>query len=367
MNLSKSIDYLLENGGNLLCYRLHRDILHDFTPIEEENYLDKIYQSDDYQLLLSHIHENGYIGRGMHSLEKFKTSHLDDGEAAARYISNIGIPAETPFVHKFVMALRSHDVLEEEFSYYHPEIVRYINRDRGLNSGSTLGVLLNTCQALMGYGDDDAVKPFVEISYRAFTNLLHLNCIEDLVEFHPHLKRKYNYPTITPEAYFPCQYHLETLACTNSWRTSDSVERLAKAINYHDQICKDSLTFAVKIDGKQLMPLWAYTQPFYELSFPSKAPNHRKTLTCLAKTVGEKAEVVKRSRKTLEKLLDTDGILRTTFDTPYEKKHFKDNLRIAHPYAEIGLEPNHKQDRSIWCELTFWGVQFLYILGAAEW
>ena len=117
------------------------------------------------------------------------------------------------------------------------------------------------------------------------------------------------------------------------------------------------------------MPLWAYTQPFHELSFPGRAPNQRKTLTCLAKIVGEKADVVRRSRETLEEMLDTDegAILRTAFQTPYQKKCFKDNLRIAHPYAEIGLEPNHRKDSALWCELTFWAVEFLYILGAAQW
>lgn len=228
MNISRSIDYLLENGGDLLRYRLHWDVLHDLNSEEEENYLEKIQQSDDYKLLLSHIHENGYIGRGMHSWEKFKTSHLDDGEAAARYIANTGIPANTPFVYNFAMALRNDDVLEEEFSYYHPEKVRFVNRNLGLNSGSTLGVLLNACQALIGYGDDDVVKPFVDISYRAFTSLLELDSPQALVEFNPNLKCKYNYPTITPKTHFPCQYHLETLACTNSWRTSDSVELLAE-------------------------------------------------------------------------------------------------------------------------------------------
>lgn len=367
MDISMSIDYLLENGGHLLRYRLRRDVLHDLSPAEEERCLEKIEQSDDYRLLLSHVHENGYIGRRMHSLAKFKTSHLDDGEAAARYIANTGIPADTPLVYNFAMALRSDDVLEEEFSYYHPEKVRFANRNLGLNSGSTLGVAINACQALMGYGDDEVVKPFINISYRAFTGLLEMNSIQDLVEFNPRLKRKYNYPTITPETFFPCQYHLETLACTYSWRTPDSVELLAKAINYHDEICTDSLSFAVKINGKQIGPLWAYMQPFHELSFPDKAPNHRKTLTCLAKIVGEKADVVRRSRETLEEMLDADGILRTTFDTPYQKKCFKNNLRIAHPYAEIGLEPNHRKDSALWCELTFWAVQFLYILGVAEW
>lgn len=339
MNISRSIDYLLKNGGQLLRYRLRRDVLHDLNPGEEAGHLEKLRQSADYKLLLSHVHENGYIGRGMHSPEKYKTSHLDDGEAAARYIANTGIPADAPFVYNFVMALRNAAVLEEEFSYYNPEKARFVNRDLGLNSGSTLGVALNTCQALIGYGDDEAVKPFINISYRAFTSLLEVNSIQDLAEFNPRLKRKYNYPTISPETFFPCQYHLETLACTDSWRTPDSVELLAKAINHHDAICADGIPLAVKLNGKQIMPLWAYTQPFHELSFPGRAPNQRKTLTCLAKIVGEKADVVRRSRETLEEMLDTGegAILRTDFHTPYQKKCLKDTCESPILMLKSGL------------------------------
>ncbi|MBQ4353718.1 MAG: hypothetical protein IJC71_02375 [Clostridia bacterium] len=366
MDLSKSIDFLLENGRDLLLYRLHRDVLCDLTTDMEETYLAKIRETEDYRLLLSHIHENGYIGRGMHSWEKFKTSHLDDGENAARYIANTGLPKDTQFVRRFVQALRDDAVLEEEFSYYNPEKARFKNRSIGLNSGSSLGVLTNACQAIMGYGDDDAVKPFVEISYRAFTSLLAVGSVDELTDYNPELKRKYNYPTITPDTYFPCQYHLETLAAAKSWRTPASVQLLADAINHHDRICTETTSFAVKIDGKQVGPGWAYMQPFHALSFPNKAPNHRKTLTCLAACVGEKADVVKKSRETLEEMLDADGILRTSFDSPYQKRCFKDNFRIAHPYAEIGLEPDHRKDTAVWCELTFWAVQFLTILERFE-
>ena len=81
----KSIDFLLENGRDVIQYRLHKDILHDLTEAEEEMLLEKVMQTPEYQLLLTHVKPNGYIGIGMHSWEKFKASHLDDGENAARF------------------------------------------------------------------------------------------------------------------------------------------------------------------------------------------------------------------------------------------------------------------------------------------
>ena len=164
MNLSKSIDFLLENGRDVVQYRLHKEILHDLTPAEEENLLGRVMQTPDYRLLMTHVKPNGYIGIGMHSWEKFKASPLDDGENAARLLCNYAIPKETPIVRNFVAALRDDPVLEEEFSYYNPEKVRFANRALGINSGSTLDVLIYTMQALLGYGDDSEVAPFVKAS-----------------------------------------------------------------------------------------------------------------------------------------------------------------------------------------------------------
>lgn len=362
MNLSKSIDFLLENGRDVVKYRLHKEILHDLTSHEEEELLERVLQTSEYQLLLTHVKPNGYIGKGMHSWEKFKTSYLDDGENAARLLCNYAIPKEMPIVRNFVTALRDDEVLKQEFSYYHPEQVRFANRTLGINSGSTLDVLIYAMQALLGYGDDPEVAPFVDASYRAFVSLLDIGSLSELTDYNPNLKRKYNYPTITPDTYFPCQYHLETLAVTRRWRTEESVSKLVDAINHHDRILKPGDGFAVKLAGKQVGPAWAYMQPFLPLSFPGEAPNQRKTLTALARIGGERIDVVRQSADVVRNMLEGDGVMRITFENAKQKAMFRSNFRAAHPYAEIGLEPDHKKDTALWVELTFWAVQFLHIL-----
>lgn len=359
---AKSIDFLLKNGRDVIQYRLRKEILKDLTESEEEKLLEKVKQTPDYQLLLTHVKPNGYIGIGMHSWDKFKSSYLDDGENAARLLHNYAIPKDTPIVRNFIKSLRDDAVLEQEFSYYNPEKVRFETRSIGINSGSSLDVIIYTCQALLGYGDDLEMRYFIDASYNAFVSLLNYESADELTTFNPNLKRKYNYPTITPDTYFPCQYHLETLANTQSWRTKEKIARLAEAINHHDRITKDFGGFAVKINGKQVGPVWAYMNPFFPLSFPQKAPNQRKTLTALAQVSGDRTQVVKESVEVLKEMLAEDGVLRTTFESSYQKSRFKDNFRSGHPYAEIGLEPDHRKDTAIWCELTFWAVEFLYII-----
>ena len=51
MNLTKSIDFLLENAGPVIQYRLRKEILHDLDKTEEENLLEQIYQTPHFKLL----------------------------------------------------------------------------------------------------------------------------------------------------------------------------------------------------------------------------------------------------------------------------------------------------------------------------
>lgn len=367
MNISKSIDFLLENAGDVIQYRLHKEILKDISKAEEENLLQKVMQTPYYKLVESYVKPNGYIGIGMHSWDKFKQTPLQDGEAAARLLSNYAIPKDSKIIMSFIAAMRNDEILEEEFSYYNPEITRFENRFLGLNNGGGLMVLIYTMQALLGYGDESQVKPFVETSFNAFESILHINDLSDITKFSPNLKKKYNYPYIEEDVYFPCQYHLETLASTNSWRNEKSVGTLINAINHHDKIMKTNNNMHIKIKNNYYGPLWAYVRPFEPFTINEPAyVALRKTITALAKVGGIKIDVVKKSVDVVKEQMQADGILRVKFETTYKKKYFKSNMAYPGPYSEIALEVNHKTDTQLWCDLTFWAVQLLHILGEAE-
>lgn len=145
--LSKSIDYLLENAGAVIQYRLRKEILNSLTQSEEETLLKQIYQTPHFKLVESYIKPNGYIGSGMHSWDnwrgvKLHESPLQDGETAARLLSYYAIPKTHPIVTDFVFAMRDEDTLRKEFSYIPPETVRFNKRFRGLNNGFCLMTLL---------------------------------------------------------------------------------------------------------------------------------------------------------------------------------------------------------------------------------
>lgn len=362
MDLSKSVDFLLDQGGDVIKYRLHKEILRDLSKAEEENLLEKVMQTPNYKLVESYVKPNGYIGWGMHSWENFRDFHketpMQDGEHAARLLSNYAIPKDMPIVKNFVAALRDDEILKEEFSYIPPEVARFNNRYVGLGCGGGLMVLVYACQALLGY-DDEVLKPFVELSYKAFERVLHINDLEDIG-----IKRNKKWTYVEPDALFPCQYHLETLAHTRSWRTTETVDTFVKAVNHHDAIMREDNVFYIKVGSKYYAPCWAYVAPFKPfIGYAEKLAGHRKTLTHLAMVGGEGINVVRTTAEYLEESLSQDGILRVGFDSPYHKKCFKDSLSQSSPYSEIGLETDHKTDAKIWTDLTFWAVQFLHILG----
>ena len=66
MNYTKSIDFLLENGGDVLQYRLHTEIRNDASETERENLLERVMQTPFYKLVESYVKPNGYIGIVMH-------------------------------------------------------------------------------------------------------------------------------------------------------------------------------------------------------------------------------------------------------------------------------------------------------------
>ena len=162
----KSIDYLLTHAGAVIRYRLKKEILKDISFAEEESLLDVIREFPSYRLVESYAKPNGYVGIGAHSPDRFMETRFQDGETAARLLSNYAVPKDWPIVKNFVKAMRNEDILWEEFR--EREASRFEKRMIGLSCGCGLMLVIYTMQALLGYGDDPEVLPFQEISLNAF-------------------------------------------------------------------------------------------------------------------------------------------------------------------------------------------------------
>ncbi|MHB1454959.1 MAG: hypothetical protein ACYCYM_13530 [Saccharofermentanales bacterium] len=361
MDLSRSIDFLLENSGAVIQYRLRKEILRDITPAEEDSLLEQIYQTPNFKLVQSYVKPDGYIGSGAHSWGNwrgvnYQPTYLADGEACARLLSNYAVPKTHPLVVNFVNAMRDEETLRQEFSYIPPEIPRFENRGKGLKSGSVSGDIMTqiyTMQALLGYSDDDYVKQFCDISLNAFLSLLPLNSLDDITKRHKTRKIAY----IDADTYFPCSYHLTTLANTQTWRTPQNVKTLADAINHLNDIMRDDNQMAVRFGNRYLGAGWAFARPIRPFTADKvDTVMYRRPLTEIAMLgVGESVDIVRESAANVREAIDMDGILKTKF----KKSSFSP---YPTAYVDVRLEADHKCKYALECDLTFWALQFLTLV-----
>ena len=369
MAISKSIDFLLENAGPVIQYRLRKEILCDMGKTEEENLLEQVYRTPHFERLKSYVKPSGYIGSGAHGWDNWRgtvlhETPLQDGEAAARLLSYYAIPKTHSLVKNFVLAMRDEDTLQNEFSYIPPEKERYKNRFRGISSGYGLMVLIYAMQAMLGYGDDEYAKSFQSVALDAFRNILPLSSLNEMTKTRQS-KAKYNYPYIEETASFPCQYHLEALAYTGIWRTPENVKMMADALNHYNEITHDANPMHVKIGSRYYVPF-----PLNMHNRPIRAfrediidnITYRRLLTEMAMLgVGESVKVIKESVINVKDAIGSDGILKMRFDLPHNKRYSPKKIEYPTPYEDVRLEPDYTRKYAIECDLTFWAVQFLFL------
>lgn len=371
---SKSIDFLLENAGPVIQYRLRKEILKDLSENDEEKLLGQIYELPLVKLLETYVKPSGYIGSGMHSWDNWRgtvlhETPLQDGECAARLLSYYRIPKTHPFVRGFVSAMRNEESLRKEFSYIPPEIPRYESRFEGLNNGNGLMALIYTMQAMLGFGDDyDDLKNFQQISLKGFQRVKGISSLDDITRFNANARRKHNYPYIEADEYFPDVYTVAMLAYTQSWRTDESIGMLADAFNHINAIMKPDSNMHVRINGKYAAPCFALVRPIRAFS-PDLIDSitYRRLLTEIAMTgVGKRVNVIRESAENVEEAIDKDGILRMNFDKPHNKRYSPRYIEYPTAYVDVRLEADYKDKKALLCDLTYWAVEFLYLCCAKK-
>ena len=373
MDLSKSIDFLLENAGPVIQYRLRKEILKPITQAEEENLLEQIYQTPYFKLVEGYAKPNGFIGEGIHGYTnwrgvKFHETPFQDGESAAKLLVYYAIPKTHPLITGLISAYRSDDVLLEEYSKRPPAELRlFQHRDVGLRQGGGMNTLLYTLQAMLGYGDDGYINHFQEISLDAFASMLQISNIEEITEDKLKKKGNYYYHYLTVDKYMPSCYHLATLAYTYSWRTPKNIKLLANAINHiNNDLINETEGVLVKMGSGYQGALGAMIRPHLPFTVDSfnDIVMHRRLLTEMAMTgAGKQIDILKQSAENIQEALQGDGILQLNFKSAEQKKGMAGGkYKAVGGYGEVFLETDYTKRTALDCDLTFWAVQFLTLV-----
>ena len=59
---------------------------------------------------------------------------------------------------------------------------------------------------------------------------------------------------------------------------------------------------------------------------------------------------------------DENGVLRTDFELPENKKRSPMNITYPTAYVDVRLEYDKKKKSALHCDLTFWALEFMYRL-----
>ncbi len=296
--------------------------------------------------------------------EKLHETPLQDGETAARLLSYYAIPKTNPMIVKYVAAMRDEDILRKEFSYIPPEVQRFENRFEGLNNGNCLMSLIYAMQAMLGYGDDfDDVREFQQISLKGFRRILEISSLDEITKLIINTKRRYNYPYIEVDEYFPDVYTLTMLAYTKSWRTDENRQMLEDSINHINMIMKSDNNMHIRINGKFYVPYFAFIRPFRPFS-PDIIDSilYRRPLTEIAMLgVSKELDILSESITNIMEALDGDGILKMNFGVSHNKRYSPQKIDYPTPYVDVRLETDYKSKVSLMCDLTYWAVEFLHL------
>ena len=225
--------------------------------------------------------------------------------------------------------------------------------------------LVYTMQAMLGFGDDyEDLKNFQEICLKGFQRVNGISSLDDITKFNPNAKRRYNYPYLEADEYFPDSYTLAMLAYTQNWRTDENTGIIADAFNHINAIMKPDNNIHVRINGKYVAPCFALAHPIRAFH-PDLIDTitYRRILTEIAMTgVGETVDVIRESVANVKEAIDNDGILRMNFDQQHNKRYSP--LHISYPtaYVDVRLEADYKDKKALLRDLTFWAVEFLHLV-----
>ena len=78
--------------------------------------------------------------------------------------------------------------------------------------------------------------------------------------------------------------------------------------------------------------------------------------------VGENVGVLRESAANVQEAIDENGVLRLNFKQPYNKRYSPANIQYPTAYVDVRLEADYEDPKAPLCDLTYWAVEFLYLV-----
>lgn len=346
----KMIDFLLAQASASIRLRVRRDILRDLTPAEETALQTEILGEKIPRHIADHRQPNGWIGLGFHGSSK-RAGQYDNQETAVKYMGEKGLRG-TPLLDGAIDAFMSTPLTDPIYEtggrlYSEFEIPAFGQ-----------GIIRAACVARAGYAGEADIAPQVQVALESFRRVTEVDSILD-VSRPGKACRLFN-----AGERWPCRYHLEIFAFTNSWRTPGNIAMLADAFTClmradRPEIAQTPVACWV---GHAVGPLWYMNEGWSVSTGATNLP----APDGVRRVNFEKVEWLCRCglypylpvlREEVEFITAhiRDGVCSVPF--------YENEFRGWGPYAGLQLEPDWRRSVRRDCDVTFRTLTILQNVG----
>lgn len=218
---TKSIEFLLKNANPSIKLRVKKEILGEIDPKEEAELEAQIMKEPISVLVANCQKENGWLGNGFHGPNK-NAGPYENQEVGTKYLAEKGVSKNNPVLKRAMDAFvtteltdlcyRTKGKLFDEFRY----------------AANGQNIIRCACIARAGYDDVIDIKPQIQLALDSFRRVLEVDSALDITRLRKSggkQKRVFN-----DYEKWPCYYHLDILAHTQSWKTDENIKMLAESV-----------------------------------------------------------------------------------------------------------------------------------------
>lgn len=216
--VDRMVDFLLKNANSSIVYHVKNDILHNITDKEKEEIQERIMQEEIIQTIVKCQKENGWLGNGFHGPNK-NAGQYENQEVGVKYLGE-----------KF--AIKSQPVLKRAIDAFGTMEISAVEEKFAAGNSRTI---VAACIARADYEDEVDITDEINEALLSFKRVTEVESVLDIVTIRKKRPEKVNPLGITYvfNAYekWPCRYHLDILAHTDSWKTKENVIMIADSFN----------------------------------------------------------------------------------------------------------------------------------------
>lgn len=209
----RMIDFLLKNANPSIKRRVKSEILHNLKIDEAGQYQEQIMKEPMIRRIIACQQENGWIGKSLHG-------GLDTQEGATKYLAEKALDKETHVLKRAMEAFASIPLND----WCYDTRGKFIDEFKVTGHGHNL--IRCACIARAGYDDMIDISPQIQLSLDCFKRVLEIDSVLDIT----HPIRGGKLLVFNDNEKWPCRYHLDILAHTNSWKNERNIKMIADAV-----------------------------------------------------------------------------------------------------------------------------------------